>query len=94
MRFFLEAVISVGCCPEQGTFVVTCKRVRTLNARALATSEVNSAMSSHCRGCLRYARPGVIYCFGVKPDALMAGSHSSESLFWIFLSSSGVVPVA
>ncbi len=70
------------------------ERARMLNARALATSEVNSARPSHCRGCLPYTPPGVIYCFGVKPDALMAGSHSSESLLWIFLSSSGDVPVA
>ena len=34
------------------------------------------------------------YCWGVKPEALMAGAHSSESAFWILASSSGDVPVA
>lgn len=37
---------------------------------------------------------GPAYCFGLKPEALIDGFQSSESCFWMLMSSSGEVPVA
>ncbi len=81
--------------------------IRTVGSRVWFTRGVISMPANDAAG-LASAKPLVFalrsiaaaerlagfYCWGVKPAALMAGAHSSESAFWIFASSSGEVPVA